>query len=444
MNNVKTPDARLLALDVVSKVWDEGAYANLALSSELAKHDMPPIERHFATELSYGAVKAGNVLDMILQKFITRPFKKIPPRILNILRLGVYQIYFLDRIPDSAACNEAVKLSRKYAHEGTVKFVNAVLRNAVRFKADPGINSDKKLEQAIKLQHPSWLIKLWQKQIGSESTQELCMFNNKNAPVCLRTNLLKTTPEELSDILHEEGVSVERSKWAKEGLVLKSAISIAASESFKRGLFQVQDESSMLVAHYLDAQEGQFVIDVCAAPGGKTTHIAESMSNKGAVLAADIYEHKLDLINYNAKRLGIDIIKTVSYDAAFRNAEWIGKADRVLADVPCSGLGVLRRRPDLRWRRMEKDTKIFPDLQLAILKNAAIYLKKGGRLVYSTCTTMREENQGVIENFLIENKDFAIKPLSHPRTGEIKDCLQLWPQIDGTDGFFICVLEYKL
>ena len=444
MNKAKIPDARSVALDVVTKVWDEGAYANIALNAELIIYDMPPIERHFVTELSYGAVKAGEVLDMILKKFITRPFKKIPPKILNILRLSVYQIFFIERIPDSAACNEAVKLSRKYAHEGTAKFVNAVLRNAARFKADPGIASDKELEQAIKLQHPLWLIKHWTKQIGKENTKQLCLINNNNAPVCLRANLLRTTPEALADILADEGVELEKSKWVKEGFVCKSFSAIATSESFKKGFFQVQDESSMLVAHYLDSKEGQFVVDVCAAPGGKTTHIAETMNNKGTVIATDIYEHKLKLIRDNAQRLGIEIIKTLSQDATVLNDEWFEKADRVLVDAPCSGLGVLRRRPDLRWRKEQKDMKTFPPLQLSILKNAARYLKKGGKLVYSTCTTMTEENSGVIENFLAQNINFGICNIKHPLTEEYMDWLQLWPHVDGTDGFFICVLERKL
>ena len=441
MKKINVPDARSIALNTLSNIWDEQAYANIALNAQLGKYDLPDLERHFATQLVYGAVKAGAVLDSILKKFVTRPLEKITPRILNILRLGIYQIFFLDRIPDSAAVNESVKQARRFGHEGSVKFVNAVLRNAVRFKENNGLSSDKKLQEEIILQHPQWLVKKWRKQIGEQAMRALCEINNRPAPMCLRTNTLKTTVVELADILQQEGVEVLPSEWAEEGLICQNNPSLSKLISFQNGLYQVQDHSSMLVAHFLDAKPGQMVIDVCAAPGGKTTHVAALMQNKGKVLATDIHQHKLAIIKENADRLGITIIEPKLQDATILQETWLEMADRVLIDVPCSGLGVLRRRPDIRWRKKERDLDIFPKLQINILQNSAKYLKKGGRLVYSTCTTEVAENQNVIEQFLKNNDNFAVEKIKHPKRDMFFDYLQLWPQVDDTDGFFICVLK---
>ena len=440
--NKKTspPNARQIALNVVSSVWQEDAYANIALNRELNKYDLSDIERHFATELAYGAIKAGLVLDLILKRFVTRPFNKIAKPILNIMRLGVYQIFFLDKVPDSAACNEAVKQARKYGHEGTVKFVNGVLRNSVRFKDSGKLALDKELEKAILLQHPEWLVQRWEKQIGAKATQELCLLNNQAAKTILRTNTLKITRSELVDILAQEGVTTTLADYPSEGLVCESIPPLLRLKSFQQGLYQVQDTSSMLVAHYMDVRQGQFVLDLCAAPGGKTTHIATLMQDQGEVVACDIHEHKLAAIRSNCQRLGIKSVTPILHDATKFNDAWLNKADRVLVDAPCSGLGVLRRRADLRWRKQESDLKSLPILQKAILDNAKRYVAKGGKLIYSTCTTEAAENIEVVQQFLQENDNFVIEKIKHPDKDEMLDFLQLWTHIDNTDGFFICVM----
>ncbi len=408
---------------------------------ELNKYRLDDLERRFATELSYGAAKAGGVLDILLEKFSARPLIKLPPMILCILRLAVYQIFYLDRVPDSAACNEAVKQARKFGHEGTAKYVNAVLRSAVRWKESGGLQQDSALAKKVLLQHPDWLVKRWENTLGEEETRQLCLLNNQPPALCLRVNTLKTDRAELAALLQKEGAAVRASVWSAEGLVSESMPPLLSLTSFKEGLYQVQDESSMLVAHFLDVTSGQTVIDLCAAPGGKTTHIAELMENKGKIFASDIYEHKLKIISDNAKRLGITIIDTILADATEEKAAWLDKADRVLVDAPCSGLGVLRRRPDLRWRRNEKDLAVFPPLQSLMLANAAKYLRKGGKLVYSTCTTEEAENMFVVKEFLLKNSDFGLEKMQHPLTGAMVDYLQLWPQRDGVDGFFICRLK---
>lgn len=435
------PDARQIALNVVTSVWQDGAYANIALNQELNKYNLVDIERHFATELSYGAIKAGLVLDLILQKFVTRPLKKIAKPILNIMRLGIYQIYFLDKVPDSAACNEAVKQARRYGHEGTVRFVNAVLRNSIRFKDSGKLNEDEKLKNAILLQHPQWLVERWEKQLGKEVTEQLCLLNNQPAKVILRTNTLKIDRDKLINVLTQEEIKTTPTSYPIEGIVCESIPPLLKLKSFQQGLYQVQDTSSMLVAHYMDLKKGQLVLDLCAAPGGKTTHIATLMENQGEIVACDIHDHKLSIIDSNCKRLGIKIVKPTLNDATKLNSKWQNKADRVLVDAPCSGLGVLRRRADLRWRKQESDLKVFPVLQKNILNTAKKYVAKGGKLIYSTCTTEKAENIDLIKQFISENKDFAIEKIKHPANDEMLDFLQLWTHVDSTDGFFICVMN---
>ncbi|MDR2007192.1 MAG: 16S rRNA (cytosine(967)-C(5))-methyltransferase RsmB [Acidaminococcales bacterium] len=435
--------SRLIALRTVSGVWKDGAYANIALNRELNKSRLPEIERRFVTEMVYGAVRAGLVLDRLLARFTVRPPAKIPAVILYILRLGLYQMFFLDKIPVAAVCNEAVKQARKFGHEGTAKFVNGILRAAARWKDSAGLEAEPELAEALVRRHPDWLFAHWTRQIGEEGARAICLINNLPAPVCLRVNTLKTNAAALGEILRAEGVDTTPSLWCPEGLVAERVPPLAALDSFRRGLYQAQDESSMLVAPYLNVRPGQTVLDLCAAPGGKTVHIAQLMQNKGEIIASDIYEHKLALINENAQRMGIAIIKTVRRDASAVNPEWFLAADRVLVDAPCSGLGVLRRRPDLRWRRQETDLKKFPPLQAAILRTAARYVRPGGKLLYSTCTTEPAENFALVKNFLAENDCFEPVKIRHPREPATLDCLQLWPHIDKTDGFFICVLRRK-
>ncbi len=440
-NNKNPPNARLIALNVLLNVVNNGAYANIALNAELNKYKLDDLERRFATELAYGTVKAGLSLDMALAKFASRPLKKLPVAILCILRLAAYQILHLAKVPDSASCNEAAKQARKFGHEGTVKLVNGLLRSIVRWKEAGGLQNEPDLARCLALQHPQWLLEKWEKQLGKEETEQLCFLNNQPAPLSLRTNTLKISRDGLIEMLEKECVSVHSSSWAKEGLIADNFPPLPSLPSFNQGFYQVQDESSMLVARFLAPQPGDRVIDMCAAPGGKTTHLAELMNNKGQIIACDIYEHKIKIINDNAKRLGIDIIETVLHDATLTKPIWQDSADKVLVDAPCSGLGVLRRRPDLRWRRTEKDLPAFPPLQAAILQNAASYVRRGGTLVYSTCTTEEAENDCIIKDFLSTQQEFRLQKIKHPLTGKLLNTLQLWPHIDGVDGFFIAVLE---
>lgn len=440
-------NARAIALNILNEIYQQNAYANISLSRNLYKYDITEQDRRFITELVYGTVKAGDTLLWILKKFVSRPLAKIEPAVVNILRLGIYQIVFMDKVPASAACNEAVNLAKKFSNPGSAKFVNGVLRNLIRQPKKYAMpTGNKASEIAVREQHPLWLVKKFIHTFGSEAALALCRFDNTNAPLVLRTNTLKTTREELMEKLQDCGCEVTPSPLAPEGIICTSHASLNKLEPLQKGMAQVQDESSMLVAHVLNPQPGDFIIDTCSAPGGKTTHIAALMRNEGTVIAGDVYEHKLKLINENAARLGINIIKTQLTDARKIGEKYPHRADKVLVDAPCSGLGVLRRKPDSRWNKTENLLAELPALQLEILNSAALAVKKGGVLVYSTCTIMPEENINVVNAFLKNHPEFTLDDVHKflPFKHKSKDkTLQLMPHIDRTDGFFIARLIRK-
>lgn len=440
-------NARAIALNILNEIYQEKAYANISLSRHLTKNSLSDQDRRFITELVYGTVKAGDTLLWILKKFINRPLGKIEPVIVNILRLGIYQIVFMDKIPSSAACNEAVNLAKKFSNPGSAKFVNGILRNLIRQPEKYTMpTGNKAAEISVREQHPLWLVKKFIHTFGSEAALALCRFNNTNAPLVLRTNTLKITRKELINELNNSGCEVNSSDLTPEGIVCSKHPALNTLKPLQNGLAQVQDESSMLVAHVLDPKPGDFIIDTCSAPGGKTTHIAALMNNTGTVIAGDIYEHKLKIINENAARLGIDIIETQLLDARQIGDLYPQKADKILVDAPCSGLGVLRRKPDSRWNKTEELLYELPPLQLEILHSAAKSVKIGGVLVYSTCTIMPEENQNVIDAFLTAQPNFVLDdvhkylPFKHKSKNRT---LQLMPHVDHTDGFFIARLIRK-
>ena len=324
--------------------------------------------------------------------------------------------------------------------------MNGVLRGAVRSKESivyPDAEKDPRQYLALKEFHPDWLVKRWLKQFGFEGVQALCRFDNEPPPLTLRVNTLVSDRKTLLASLQEDGFEAEPSKWCEDGIVCTKIPALSVLFSKYNDMFYVQDESSMLVAPVLAPQPGQTVIDVCSAPGGKTTHLAQLMQNKGVIYATDIHEHKIKLIEENSRRLGITIIEPSLQDAAEFKPEWASMADCVLVDAPCSGLGVLRRRAEARWKKNKLDLKTFPPLQRDILRNAARYVKPGGRLVYSTCTLEQAENHYIPAEFLENNPNWQYAGFQHPLTGETVDELQLLPQRDGTDGFYICALVRK-
>jgi len=434
--------ARETAVKVLSEVHADGAYANVALAKALREQKLSEQDRRFVTELVYGTVKAGGTLDWILSRYAKNPIQKMHPAVREILRLGLYQLFYLDKVPASAACNTSVELAKKLAPRRLSGFVNAVLRTAVREPERAAFPKEKPdVYLALASQHPLWFVRRWIKELGAEETEKLTAFDNTQAPLCLRANTLRVTREELLQQLEAGGAVCEPSAWAPEGIVVRKHGALDAMKPLQDGLAQVQDESSMLVAQVLDPRPGEFIIDCCAAPGGKSTHIAQKMRDEGRILAGDIYDHKIARIEENAKRLGITILEAEKIDAREIGGEYEEMADRVLVDAPCSGLGVLRRKPDARWRKSAKEIRKLPELQMAILESAARAVKPDGILVYSTCTIEQAENADVVRAFLAKHPEFYIEragaflPAPHGHGNE--DMVQLYPQRDGTDGFFI-------
>lgn len=437
--------AREIALRVLLDIQKKDAYANIALARELTKHEVSEKDRRFLTELVYGVVKTAPTLDWMIKKYVTRPQKSIAPAIWTILQMGFYQLRFMDKVPPSAACNESVNLVKKYGHSGTVKFVNAVLRACLR-APEKVVYPDKEKNLAAWIAltyfHPEWLVKRWIARFGADGAEALCRINNEPPALSLRTNTLKTTRERLCAYLTDAGIAHTVSEWTEEGILCTGHPALGGFAPLQEGLCQVQDESSMVVAHAVAPKPGDLVIDTCSAPGGKTTHMAQLMNNQGRIMAFDIHEHKLAKIEENAARLGITIIETAAKDALTLPDAWQRKADCVLVDAPCSGLGVLRRKPDSRWRKSEELLKQLPHLQLAILKQSSECVKAGGTLVYSTCTIEPEENELVVETFLRDNPDFVLEDIPCKKQSETK-WIQFLPHIDHTDGFFLARMRKK-
>lgn len=437
---------RKAALKILLDIYENKAYANIALNRYFTNNQLEDIDRRFITQLVYGTVKAGDTLLWILRQYIKMPVSKVHPVIRTILRMGIYQLFYMDKVPASAACNESVKLAKKYGHVGTVKFVNAVLRSVARDRSKCDFTKAGGQTAYIALQycHPEWLVKLFMDEFGREQTIALCQFNNTEAPLSLRCNTLKNTVEQLQEHLLKKGVECERSRFCEEAVVCTHHPSLTAMEFLKEGRALVQDESSMLVAHVINPAPTDLVIDVCSAPGGKTTHIAALMGNKGKVIANDIHAHKIKLIEENAARLGITNIEVNIEDARNIGKSYKNMADKVLADVPCSGLGVLRRKVDARWNKTEAEIEKLPQLQYEILESAAEAVKPGGILVYSTCTIIKRENSEVVNKFLAAHEEFKLEPLDDFLPSGLQgrgSMLQLLPHVDNVDGFFIARMQ---
>lgn len=441
--------ARETALKILYEINEKGAYSNISINKYLEANDLREIDRSFITDLVYGTVKWRLAIDWAIKQFSSIKLKKVSPWILNILRLGAYQIMYADRIPESAACNESVKLARKYGHEASSRYVNGVLRSIARNRENITY-PDKKTELArylsVKYSHPEWMISLWIERYGREFTESLLSSNNEIPELTIRVNTLKLSKSELADALKQTGIDVYDGRYVDEALRIKNSSSISRLEAYVKGYFQVQDESSMMVGRILDPKPGELVMDVCSAPGGKATHIAQLMKNEGTVIARDVHEHKIKLIENAARRLDLNIIKTEVFDASEIDNNYIERADRVLVDAPCTGLGIIRRKPDIKWARNAGDKNEITSLQFRILSASAKYVKPGGVLVYSTCTIEPEENEYMIKRFMESNPEFdaadiapqlpdkLMKPDAH------KGYIQLFPNVDEVDGFFIAKL----
>jgi len=447
--------ARETALSILLQVAKEGAYVNIELSKALANSGLSPQDRGLVTELVYGTLRQQGRIDYILSRFLKKPLTDLPLPILLILRLAVYQVFHMDRIPERAAVNEAVNLAKKYGHPGTVKLVNGVLRSLLRGREEivfPSLASEPGAHIAAVHSHPRWLVDKWLRELGERETINLCAADNQPRPLSLRVNSLKTDRQSLIDRLAAEGLQAEPGRYDPLSLTLAASSGFAQLAAFREGLFQVQDEGSMLAAMALMASPDEKILDVCAAPGGKATYLAQAMANRGEIRAFDIYPHKLDLIRENCRRLGITIVQTQAGDARDLPGVPDGWADGVLVDAPCSGLGVLCRRPDARWQKKMTDIPELSALQREIISSASRKVRPGGRLVYATCTISPAENQELVGWFLGQNPDFQLDEIASFRSlplGEADQAqarqgmIQLLPHRHGTDGMFIARMRRK-
>lgn len=444
---MKEHSARDLALMVLKEVDQVNAYSNIALNRVLEAHRPGRMDRAFITELVYGTLRTRNTLDWVLGKYLRQPLKNQTHLMQNILRLGVYQLMYLDRVPHSAAVNEAVNQARRFGHPGAEKFVNGVLRNVSRGLGDivfPDVRENPLKYISLKYSHPQWLVQRWLALYGPEETEALCRENNKIPPNTVRTNTLKVTRARLGEIFREEGFGVRETLFAPEGLVLEELPPLRDFKPFQEGLFVMQDESSMLAAHALGPKPGKRVLDIAAAPGGKSTHMAQLMENSGAIIAVDIHDHKLKLMEENCARLGISIIIPHLGDARNLPGEMKSSMDYVLADLPCSGLGVLGRKPDARWHKSPGGIADILPLQRELLDSAGLCLKPGGVMLYSTCTLSPEENIDMVKWFLESHQGYRLQSLEGYIPGELDldntiplGYIQTLPHRHGMDGFFM-------
>lgn len=438
--------AREAALRILYETEIKKGYLNLVFAEGLKKAELSPLDSGFVKELVFGVYRFKIFLDYIIRANSKIRLKKIDPKVLNLLRLGVYQIYFMDKVPSHAAVSESVSLAKKVSFGKTPGFVNAVLRSVIREgKRDlKELKVDKVKYLSIKYSYPEDLVKFFCDTFGKRA-ESLLSAGNETPPLCVRVNTLKTTKEELRKAMEKSDITTEETPFCDSGLYLFNA-SEKKREQFKE-LFTVQDQSSQLAALALDPQKNDVVLDLCSAPGGKTTHLAELMENTGKILAYDLYDHRLKNVNESSERLGINIIKTEVGDAACENPELLNCADKILLDVPCSGLGIIRRKPDIKYKENITDFDEILTLQRKILENAKKYLKPGGIMVYSTCTINPKENLEQIKLFLYENPDFKIDEIKSTHlTGKIKEeakkgYIEIFPDTEKSDGFFVCRLK---
>lgn len=428
---------RQTAFQVLLKVFKENAYTNLALDTVLQNSGLLNRDKSLATAIVYGTIERKITLDFVLEKYLSQPIEKLKTPVLIILRLSAYQLLFMDKIPDSAVINEGVNLAKSNGCGFSAGLVNAVLRKISV--------SDFCLEKignlSIKYSCPSHLINMWKKMYGEENTIGILENINGNVPVTIRVNTLKTSVDDLKLSLEKSGVCVIKNDLCEDALIIENTNSISELEEFRNGLFHVQDLASQLCAEALCAKEGEVVLDVCASPGGKSFTIAEIMGDTGKIHSFDIYEQRLSLIKNDAERLGITSISTAVNDASKFSAE-VPFVDKILCDVVCSGLGIIRKKPEIRYKELDS-IKHLPEIQLQILETSSKYLKVGGTLVYSTCSLNKKENEKVVDLFLEKNKDFVAVPVL-PCIEHIESdnhYLTLFPHIHGTDGFFIAKLE---
>ncbi len=434
---MKLDFAREVTLKILYKIEEENGYSNLVLDECLEKEreKLNTRDINLISEIVYGTVTWKLSIDTILQKHSKIKLNKISKWIKTILRMGIYQIVFLDKIPKSAAVNESVNLCKKYGYKST-SFVNAILRKVEKSDYEELKKIENNFDRISKVYSmPKWIVERLINQYGIEKTEEICRNSNVKPRTTIRVNTLKITSKELEQKLEEKQIAYEQAQ-IPNFFYLKNVKNISNLDVFKEGLFTVQDEGAGEIGYMLSPKPGEKILDACSAPGGKTTHLAELMKNVGDIVAWDIHEHRVKLVEQNAQRLGISIIQAQTKDAIVYEEKFNERFDKILLDVPCMGLGVLKRKPDIKWQKTKEDMIEIREIQENLLKVSSNYLKPGGELVYSTCSILKEENEEVIEKII------KLQEVEKDRKNKLQiiETRNILPE-QNTDGFFICKMR---
>ena len=437
MRKGNTANARECALSVLVACRRNGAWADAALKAQLGKCALSAQDAALCSRIVYGVMQNELLLNWYLSAYCTQKLDHLQPPLADILRIGAYQILFLDKVPDHAAVSESVELCRTNGRSAASGLVNAVLRKVAQNKSNlPPLPEGNIARLSIAYSHPQWLVKKLVSLLGVEEAERFLRIDNEAAPMTVQVNPLKTDADALARELAGDGVKAVPHGWVPDCFELSGTGDLTTLTAFYQGRFTVQDAAAKLVTYAAGFEKGQDVLDVCAAPGGKSFAAAFAMENEGHILSCDLHENKLRRIREGAQRLGITCIETACADGRTFREEWAGRFDTVLCDVPCSGLGIIRKKPDIRYKDVH-EFKALPDIQRAILENSARYVRPGGVLVYSTCTVLPEENENVTDAFLSSHPEFIYEEFSLPNGEAAPGYLTLWPQRNGTDGFYL-------
>ncbi|MFY9177554.1 MAG: 16S rRNA (cytosine(967)-C(5))-methyltransferase RsmB [Caldicoprobacterales bacterium] len=440
--------ARRIALIVLKEVNEDQKYANISLKEHINRAKLDERDAAFATQLVYGTLENQGVIDRVLRQFAK--MSRVNPWVKNILRMGCYQILYLDRVPDSAACNESVKLCQMFGFAPLKGFINGVLRNISRKKDSLRIlkETPTDLKSLSSLYgFPLWLVEMWAKEYGIEATRKIVKSSVGSSWTTIRINRRKTSRDEIIERLKKQGAEVKKGLYFDNALRVKGIGNIQSNPLYQQGLFTVQSESSMLACHILNPKPGEYILDACSAPGGKAIYLAELMNMEGKIYAFDNHDHRVGLINKNRERMNAAIVHSRVQDGTKFNPEFEENMDRVLLDVPCSGWGVIHKKPDIKLRISKEDLSSLCQLQWDILENSSRYLKYGGMLVYSTCTINPYENNKLVERFIKEHPEFVLEGFDKELPDGLKSfviqdgMIQLLPNKEGLDGFFIARLR---
>ena len=446
----KAINEREIVLEVLLEITEHGMYSHIVLRDVLNKYQyLEKKERSFITRVTEGTLEHMMEIDYILDQFSKVKVKKMKPVIRNIMRSAVYQMKYMDSVPVSAACNEAVKLAARKGFGSLRGFVNGVLRNVARNLDQIEYPTEPLKRLSIQYSMPEWILNLWLKAYDSDIVEQMLQAFQRETPLTIRCNLRMVTPKQLKEHLEAKGVTVKVHPYLEYAFHISGFDYLGDLESFQNGEFSVQDISSMLVSELAGPKEGDYVIDVCAAPGGKSLHMAEKLNGSGHVEARDLTEYKVGLIQENIERTGLSNVEAVQQDALIFDETSVGKADIVLADLPCSGLGVLAKKTDLKYKATKEGADSLAKLQREMLKNVQAYVKDEGKLVYSTCTINPAENMDNVHWFLNEYPEFELIDIHGSLCEELqKDvkengCIQLLPGVHQSDGFFLACMKKR-